>query len=149
MVYFIQEDGTDGFTKIGYTARDMGARLRSLQTGNGRALHIVARFDFAGPYVEKELHRKLADDRVFGEWFRPSPKLERVLAWAKKHPNVTAQSITNFLTEIETPRMVPRPPRNKRRPVRSIHREARTKSFQRQLADGSLTVRRLDDNVGA
>lgn len=71
-VYFIGQGY--GLVKIG-VARDPERRILNLQTGNGKALKLIATFPFSSRSdavcVERELHRKYASYRVNGEWFRP------------------------------------------------------------------------------
>jgi hypothetical protein len=74
-VYFIQQrcECESAPIKIG-VAKDPFARLASLQTGSPHQLEIVGLID--GDWaVEKEMHRRFADARMEGEWFRPSTAL--------------------------------------------------------------------------
>ena len=81
-VYAVQRvDGT-GNIKIGFSANPW-ARASQLQTGSDTELMVIAtkrgtRSD------EYELHRAFEQDRVTGEWFRPS---DRVLAWVAENAN--------------------------------------------------------------
>lgn len=71
-VYFIQ--ATDGGPiKIGYsaTAEGVQGRLKGMQTGNPQPL-VVRRMVEAPPAYERQLHHRLAEWRVRGEWFWPS-----------------------------------------------------------------------------
>lgn len=70
MIYFVQEEG-GGAIKIGFTSGDMDARLRGLQTGCSRKLHVLATIEDGSMADEKALHEMFAEHRVFGEWFKP------------------------------------------------------------------------------
>jgi hypothetical protein len=63
-VYII---GDGHHVKIGYST-DVDARLRDLQTGNGRYLRLHRIVD-GGQKVEKWFHRKFKPQRLHGEWF--------------------------------------------------------------------------------
>jgi predicted GIY-YIG superfamily endonuclease len=70
-VYFMQAGKSH--IKIG-VSDDPDARVRELQTGAFKTLHVIARFPFpsraAAFEVEKELHRKFSHLKVSGEWFK-------------------------------------------------------------------------------
>lgn len=70
MIYFIRADH-GGPVKIGYVADEFGldGRLSSLQVANADELyvHAVMPGDTA---KERELHRRFAEGRIRGEWFR-------------------------------------------------------------------------------
>jgi len=59
-------------TKIGLS-QDPQTRLRSLQTGSGRVLSILASGP-GGPDLEQKLHQRYASKHTVGEWFRLSPE---------------------------------------------------------------------------
>lgn len=70
-VYFIQ-DG-HGRLKIGYS-NDPAERLRSLQTAHGAELTLLG--SIPGTIAtERELHKRFADLRLTGEWFRAGDDL--------------------------------------------------------------------------
>lgn len=69
VIYFVQaEEG--GPVKIGRT-KDPKARLASLQTGSAVPL-VVRRLFAGGARAEAEIHERLDDYRLGGEWFSPS-----------------------------------------------------------------------------
>lgn len=68
-VYFIRGDMT-GLIKIGESI-DPVARLTELAKCGSERLQLLA-IVANGSGTERELHTKLASDRVHGEWFRPS-----------------------------------------------------------------------------
>lgn len=71
-VYFAQSVA-GGPVKIGHSA-DVEARVASLQTAHADTLRIIGTIP-GGRAVEAALHASFADDRIGGEWFRPSPSL--------------------------------------------------------------------------
>jgi hypothetical protein len=71
MTYVIKNPDL-GLIKIGRT-RDVSARIKALQTGAGIKLSTLA--IIVGD-IEKELHQRFADLRVFGEWFRDDGRIE-------------------------------------------------------------------------
>ena len=77
-VYFIEEVES-GMVKIGYAAGSKG-RLFRLQVGNPRELRLRATVSSAkAPEIERHLHALFAASRVRGEWFAPSPELNRYM----------------------------------------------------------------------
>ena len=72
-VYLIQH-GYGGI-KIG-VSKDPKKRCKQLQTGNQKKLRVIATFSFKSKsealIVEELLHRKFAQYRMNGEWFRKS-----------------------------------------------------------------------------
>jgi len=87
-VYFIQDE-TLCFVKIG-SAADPAHRLIDLQVGSPSKLVLLATID-GGVTEEKELHKKFAEYRDHGEWFRPGPKLMAyLLDLAQSQPETVA-----------------------------------------------------------
>lgn len=74
-VYFIQ--CTAGPIKIG-VAVDVEERLRTLQCGSPFELRLIARVP-GGYDLEADLHRRLCEHRLHGEWFANTPVVLRVL----------------------------------------------------------------------
>jgi hypothetical protein len=73
-VYFIRSAET-GLIKIGYTTQPE-QRFRTLKSKTRETLS----FDYLGPgsyQSEQRYHQVFAADRVHGEWFHPSQKLEQ------------------------------------------------------------------------
>jgi hypothetical protein len=71
-VYFVREDG-DGPIKIGH-AKTVLFRLVSLQTGNPRALRVIATMN--GPRkMESAIRRRFNHLRMRGEWFHADKEL--------------------------------------------------------------------------
>ena len=88
-IYFIQI-GNDGPIKIGRT-RDVGKRIRSLQTGHHRELkvvHVESPPKGESLRAERQFHSTFKDLRIRGEWFRPGPAIldyigKSPLTWEK------------------------------------------------------------------
>lgn len=69
-VYFVYVSATQSM-KIGVT-RQMGARLRNLQTGSSSRLQLISGFNVRKEHVfaiEKAIHKRFAALRTRGEWF--------------------------------------------------------------------------------
>ena len=75
-VYFIRRKDTREI-KIGVT-RDLAKRLNSLQAAHAVALEVLALVP-GGVWLEKELHRRFAEYRLLGEWFRECDAIHRWL----------------------------------------------------------------------
>lgn len=71
--------------KIGVSL-DPYARLRLLQTAHSVELELLGTMP-GGLEKEREIHRKLSDARITGEWFRFTPKV-RALVRAEMAPHV-------------------------------------------------------------
>lgn len=87
-VYFIL-DSDRKLIKIGI-AKDVEHRIAALQTASPTDLRIVGCLAGARD-LERTIHELLAVDRVRGEWFRPSPRLLRLVADARtagKRPGI-------------------------------------------------------------
>ncbi len=90
--------------KIGFSTNFI-ERLKALQGANADALRVLAlgRGEFSD---ESHLHAQLAHSRVNGEWFRMTPKLLYIVAFAnvtKTWPTVGMALVTNVLG-VEHPR---------------------------------------------
>lgn len=74
MIYFVQDKAANHI-KIGFTdAPDAGERLKALQTGSPAGLVLL--LSIPGKKTdEADLHKRFADARTHGEWFRPVPEL--------------------------------------------------------------------------
>ena len=81
-VYFIQR-GENGPIKIGVSA-DVAGRLRMLQAASQEPLALLGTLP-GGADLEQALHDRFRDQKVRGEWFRPSPELLR-LACGRPRP---------------------------------------------------------------
>ena len=69
-VYFVQSAGS-GSIKIGRTT-NLGQRLLTLQAASGERLSLLAVIETEDHLsVEAGLHRRFANLRLHGEWFRP------------------------------------------------------------------------------
>lgn len=75
-IYFIQA-GEDGPIKIG-RADNVARRLESLQTANHEQLRLLAAIRTTG-IGEGWFHDRYRDAHIHGEWFRPVPKLLRMV----------------------------------------------------------------------
>ncbi len=68
-VYFLKAEKEDIF-KIGYTARPPMVRLNQVQANCPYRLSIFGLINHAGRTTEREIHGRLAERRINGEWFR-------------------------------------------------------------------------------
>jgi hypothetical protein len=67
LVYFVL-NSSSGAVKIGWTI-DLGHRLTALKNGAGTDLHVIRTIE-GGRAKERWLHKKFADRRTKGEWFK-------------------------------------------------------------------------------
>jgi hypothetical protein len=88
-VYFIQDVDRRGNIKIGFTARTVDKRIAELGTGSP-VLLVVLRKVRAPRSFEAWLHERFAEERQYGEWFRPSPRVLAFIDQVKDHPEMTA-----------------------------------------------------------
>lgn len=72
-VYVLQAEG-DSAVKVG-VAKDVRARVATLQTGNSRKL-VARALLFGGHDLETAIHREMAGFRVVGEWFDSSSGMD-------------------------------------------------------------------------
>jgi hypothetical protein len=80
VVYFVE--GAGGALKIGF-ARKIEQRLAELQTGSPVRLRVVCTIK-GGIKLEREYHRKFAEHRLHGEWFRDCREIRKEIARLKK-----------------------------------------------------------------
>ena len=72
MIYAVQCGGS-GPIKLGITSKNPQRRLSQLQTSHHEPLTLLASQQVANDLeFEKSLHEMCADDRIRGEWFKPS-----------------------------------------------------------------------------
>jgi hypothetical protein len=114
VVYFLQAEPGDP-VKIGYAKDRAGVerRLRAAQLGHPAALRVLAIMD-GGRVLEAELHRRFANDRIYGEWFRPSPGLLGLIR-ASQTPTLDLRDTP----DVEAIRTRPRP-KAKRWPLMAL-----------------------------
>ena len=87
-VYFIQDVDRRGNIKIGFTARTVEKRIAELGTGSP-VLLVVLRKVRASRAFEAGLHERFAEERQYGEWFRPSARVLAFIEQVKDHPEMT------------------------------------------------------------
>lgn len=73
ITYIIQMDSPDALVKFGRT-KNPKSRIASLSTGVPWDLRVVCLF---GCDCEQELMQEFHEDRVRGEWFRPTERLQK------------------------------------------------------------------------
>lgn len=78
MIYFIQAQGI-GHIKIGFTDGDPLVRMSQLQPSSPVPLVLMATTS-GTQEVEKQLHKRFAEHRVRGEWFKPVSELLTYIA---------------------------------------------------------------------
>jgi len=77
-VYFV-EAVDSGLIKIG-SAMNVEERLQKLQTGSSSALRLRKVVpDTSGFFLERLFHRRWADCRIRGEWFKPDDDMVRFI----------------------------------------------------------------------
>lgn len=99
-VYFIQQEVTYA-VKIGFTESRAGLtqRLTDLQVGSPYPLRLVhlAPGSWA---LEKLLHARFAEDRLQGEWFRPSEQLAQAIATLKSRVLRSRETATTIIGKL-------------------------------------------------
>lgn len=81
-------DAERGAVKIGFSCTSLAVRLRHLQNGNPSELRLIG--SIPGSILdEHELHRRFAQYRIRGEWFREDGELREYLV-SIVAPDVTA-----------------------------------------------------------
>jgi Meiotically up-regulated gene 113 len=81
-VYFMRPCGTEGPIKIG-CSKDCDTRLRSVEIWSPVILELVA--TVPGEHREENiLHQMFGEDRLHGEWFKHSPKLQSLIDYVVK-----------------------------------------------------------------
>lgn len=88
MIYFIQDQNLHHI-KIGYTGDDPVGRLKALQTGSAAKLVLLGCVE-GSQSEEAEMHRRFAEHRVAGEWFRPAPEILQYMLACAGHTNSPA-----------------------------------------------------------
>lgn len=83
-VYFI---GNGTHIKIG-VASDPRARLRAIQCGCPETLELLLCIEGAFD-TEREIHRRLADDHIRGEWFKDGPQIRALMADLSENSSAT------------------------------------------------------------
>ena len=96
-VYFIRF-GEFGPIKIGMTREDPMRRLKLLQVGSPKRLHLMGVIkDPAPEHSERILHQRFRPSRIRGEWFKPCQELLEFIAThatiPKRRRNKTREQI--------------------------------------------------------
>lgn len=75
-IYFAR--AADGSIKVGRST-DVPQRIATLRCPEGGRVELIASFDAVGKY-EKTVHRALKESALGGEWFAPSPLIQRLMS---------------------------------------------------------------------
>lgn len=81
-VYVIGEANGDR-VKIGHSINP-GQRLKGLQTSHPEKLYLWGFCEQRSPFTEKEIHEKLKEYRLEGEWFKVTPAVREVINQIKE-----------------------------------------------------------------
>lgn len=91
-VYFIEAERL-GLVKIGWGA-DAARRMSQLQVGSPDRLILLGALLTDDPVaLEKELHETFSDQRVHGEWFKPSEALSEIVEKAKLYQSISTETV--------------------------------------------------------
>lgn len=80
-VYVILEETPRHFVKVGFT-NNVERRLRDLQTGNPDPIVLIAKIRSSSEAyraLERDLHTRLKNHRVRGEWFDSYPEVRSIV----------------------------------------------------------------------
>lgn len=86
-LYALQEDGTDGYIKIGIT-KNIQNRMRGYATHNPRQMVLLCYLEVPAG-LEKIVHDLLKGHNVGGEWFSPAPEVLLLIEELKKRYDST------------------------------------------------------------
>jgi hypothetical protein len=78
-VYFFQA-GENGPIKIGY-ASNIRHRLENIQTGNHEEIRVLGWICPATKNMEREIHGRIKEHRIRGEWYRPTSEVLVLVRW--------------------------------------------------------------------
>ena len=125
--------------KIGYSRADRGVedRVKSLQCGNPRRLHLLAVAE-GGQALERKLHRALSSTRIRNEWFKYDDRMKKIIKLLEKQPQADL-----FLPHhrIFNEHEGKKKKRKKLPSARTLRRREATAAFEKALADGSMIVK--------
>jgi hypothetical protein len=108
-VYFIQAQGPKGPIKIGVSLNPKG-RLSALQTAHHEELVLLGVVPCA-LHFEKELHFRLKESHLRGEWYKPTPEVLAEVQKAKP---------PDFVAQLSLPKVSSTPPPIATRPSPTI-----------------------------
>jgi hypothetical protein len=85
LVYFL---ACRAFVKIGYTSRDVHARIPELQTGNPDKLELIGTLVIRDADDDRDLHAQLRRFHYRGEWFHKTDELLSIIADLLNGPEI-------------------------------------------------------------
>lgn len=77
MIYFVQAE-IGGPVKVGYTGGEPAERIRDLQCGSPFKLRLLGTIE-GNQAAERALHKRFAEHRLHGEWFRPCREIRELV----------------------------------------------------------------------
>lgn len=96
MIYFVQA-GKNGPIKIGQTSNGVEDRIAQLQSGCPYELKLLWLYT-GDDFTESEIHGRFRQEKIRGEWFRPSQKLLRFIR--EECENCTEVNLNNSKQQV-------------------------------------------------
>ena len=104
IVYFL---ACRAFVKIGYTSREVHARIPELQTGNPDKLELIGTLVIRDDDDDRDLHAQLRRFHYRGEWFHKTDELLAIIADLLSGPEIHSDLVINnggqFIPDVDCP----------------------------------------------
>jgi hypothetical protein len=101
-VYFVSGTGKADAVKIGWASKSVADRVRGLQVGSPVELRVLVSV-VAMCAFERWCHRQFDADRLYGEWFRRTPRLSGFMARLAAMGDVSGLSPADMTILLQNP----------------------------------------------
>ena len=102
LVYFVSGPGKTDAVKIGWASKSVADRVAGLQVGSPVELRALAAVGAFAAF-ERWCHREFADDRMYGEWFKRTPRLMSFIDRLRDVGDVTSLTPTELRAMLASP----------------------------------------------
>tara|TARA_R110000868_G_C10811469_1_gene757886 strand:+ start:237 stop:1196 length:960 start_codon:yes stop_codon:yes gene_type:complete len=102
LVYFVSGPGKTDAIKIGWASKSVADRVAGLQVGSPVELRALAAVGAFAAF-ERWCHREFADDRMYGEWFKRTPRLMSFIGRLRDAGDVTSLTPTELRAMLASP----------------------------------------------